>query len=186
MSDDASAEDGSAVDASAEDETAEDASAEDADEPVRIALVCVQNAGRSQMATAFAERERDRRGLADRVEIRSGGTDPAEEVHPVVVDAMAEVDVDVADREPTAITTEELETCDYVATMGCSTLTLDTSSGVEVRDWALTDPHGQDMETVREVRATVEANVQSLFDEFSDPPADTATATTDGSDSVDE
>jgi len=142
------------------------------DDTVRIALMCVQNAGRSQMATAFAERERDRRGLGDRVEILTGGTDPADEVHPVVVDAMAEVGIDISDREPRAITTEEMATCDYVATMGCSTLELDPAAGVDVRDWALDDPHGQDLDAVREIRATVESNVVALFDEFSDPADD--------------
>ncbi|WP_436929807.1 low molecular weight phosphatase family protein [Halosimplex halobium] len=134
--------------------------------------MCVQNAGRSQMATAFAERERDRRGLGDRVEVLTGGTDPADEVHPVVVDAMAEVGIDIADREPKAITTEELATCDYVATMGCSTLELDPAVGVDVRDWALDDPHGRDLAAVREIRETVESNVVALFDEFSEPAED--------------
>ena len=141
--------------------------------PIRIAFVCVQNAGRSQMATAFAERERDRRGLEDAVEIRTGGTHPAEDVHDVVVEVMAELDIDLSDRKPKSISTAELESCDYVATMGCSTLELDTSAGVDVRDWALTDPHGQDLETVRAIRDEVEGNVVSLFDEFSEPP-DTA------------
>ena len=136
---------------------------------VRVALMCVQNAGRSQMATAFAERERERRGLADRVEILTGGTDPADSVHDIVVEAMAEVGIDIADRSPKGITTEELASCDYVATMGCSTLELDPAAGVDVRDWALTDPHGQDIETVREIRETVERNVVALFDEFSEP-----------------
>jgi len=152
------------------DETGGEAVESSGDDTVRVALMCVQNAGRSQMATAFAERERERRGLSDRVEILSGGTDPADEVHPVVVDAMAELDVDIADREPRAITTAEMATCDYVATMGCSTLELDPAAGVDVRDWALDDPHGQDIEAVREIRATVESNVAALFDEFSERP----------------
>ncbi|WP_123537167.1 arsenate-mycothiol transferase ArsC [Halosimplex salinum] len=138
------------------------------DDPVRVALICVQNAGRSQMATAFAERERERRGLEDRVEIVTGGTDPADSVHGVVVDAMAEVDIDISDREPRGVTTDELAACDYVATMGCSTLELDPASGVDVRDWALPDPHGQDLEAVREIRETVAENVVALFDEFSE------------------
>ncbi|MFB6139555.1 MAG: low molecular weight phosphatase family protein [Halosimplex sp.] len=153
-------------------ETSEPGADTGADEPVRIALLCVQNAGRSQMATAFAERERDRRGLGERVEIRSGGTDPADEVHPGVVEAMAEVGIDISDRVPKAIAAEELAACDYVATMGCSTLDLDPAAGVDVRDWALPDPHGRDIATVREIRATVEANVADLFDEFSERPAE--------------
>lgn len=134
--------------------------------PLRVAFVCVRNAGRSQMAAAFAERERRRRGLED-VEVLSGGTRPADEVHDVVVEAMREVGVDVAGRTPREIPADELASCDYVATMGCSTLELD-ADGVEVRDWALDDPHGQDLEAVREIREQVEANVVALFDELAD------------------
>ncbi|WP_135362753.1 arsenate-mycothiol transferase ArsC [Halosimplex halophilum] len=138
-------------------------------DPTRIAFVCVQNAGRSQMSAAFAERERDRRGLGDRVEILTGGTHPADRVHDGVVDAMAEVGVDLSDRTPRAITAEELRACDYVATMGCSTLDLgDAEDDVDVRDWALDDPDGEDPERVREIRDEIEDRVAALFDEFSD------------------
>ena len=131
---------------------------------VRVAFVCVQNAGRSQMATAFAERERDRRGLGDTVEIVSGGTHPADAVHDVVIETMAELDVDVAGRTPREISTAELAACDYVATMGCSTLDLD--SAIDVRDWDLPDPDGADPNTVREIRETVRGRVVALFDEI--------------------
>ena len=134
-------------------------------EPFRLGFVCVQNAGRSQMATAFAERERERRNLVDQVEIVTGGTRPADSVHDEVVSAMGEVGIDLSGRVPVEVSTSELESCDVVATMGCSTLELDTSSGVEVRDWALDDPHGQDPETVREIRDEVERRVVALFDE---------------------
>ncbi|MFC5973252.1 low molecular weight phosphatase family protein [Halomarina salina] len=134
--------------------------------PTRIAFVCVQNAGRSQMATAFAERERDQRGLADSVEIVTGGTHPADEVHDVVVEAMREEGLDLADRTPREVSTDELETCDLVATMGCSTLSLDTSGGVDVRDWDLDDPHGQDVDAVRAIRDDVERRVAAMFDEL--------------------
>jgi protein-tyrosine-phosphatase len=132
---------------------------------VRVAFVCVQNAGRSQMATAFAEREREQRGLADAVEILTGGTDPAEEVHDVVREVMAEEGFDFSDRVPREVTTAELESCDYVATMGCSTLELDADGGaVDVRDWALEDPDGEDVERVREIRETVRERVGKLFE----------------------
>ena len=138
---------------------------------VRIAFVCVQNAGRSQMAAAFAERERDRRGLGDVVEIVTGGTHPADAVHDVVVETMAEVDIDIADRTPREVSTAELETCDYVATMGCSTLELDPA--IDRRAWDLPDPDGADPATVREIRETVRDRVVSLFDELEAdrPPA---------------
>ncbi len=132
---------------------------------VRVAFVCVQNAGRSQMATAFAEQERERRGLEE-VEVLTGGTDPAEEVHEVVREVMAEEGIDLSDRQPRKVSTAELESCDYVATMGCSTLELDAEDGsVDIRDWALEDPDGKDRERVREIRETVREHVRELFDE---------------------
>ena len=136
------------------------------DEPVRIAFVCVRNAGRSQLATAFAERERAERGLTDRVEILTGGTDPADAVHGVVADAMDEVGLALEDRTPRAITAEELATCDIVVTMGCSTLELDAGPGVDVREWALSDPGGKDLEAVRPIRDAVQRHVGDLFDEL--------------------
>jgi protein-tyrosine-phosphatase len=171
----------------------------------RLAFVCVQNAGRSQMAAAFARRAADRReaagcasGRTDQregrhasrggatreadargldVEVLTGGTDPADAVHPEVVDAMAEVGFDLSDSQPREIDTAELETCRLVATMGCSTLELDAD--VDVRDWALPDPHGEDRERVREIRDEVESRVERVFDDLEadvaapDPPAET-------------
>jgi len=132
---------------------------------VRVAFVCVQNAGRSQMSTAFAERERAERGLEDDVAILTGGTHPADHVHDEVVEVMAEIDFDLSDREPREISTEELNACDYVATMGCSTLDLD-AEGPDVRDWALDDPDGQDLDEVRAIRDEIEGRVGDLFDEI--------------------
>ena len=137
------------------------------DPPIRVAFVCVQNAGRSQMSAAFAERERRKRGLEDAVEVVTGGTHPAEAVHEVVVDVMAEEGFDLSARTPREITTAELESCDYVATMGCSTLDLGAGEKAPaVRDWALDDPDGKDLEAVRPIRETVEGRVASLFDEI--------------------
>lgn len=128
----------------------------------RVAFVCVQNAGRSQMATAFAKREREDRGLD--VEILSGGTHPAEAVHDVVIEIMAEEGFDLSGHVPRAIADEELEACEYVATMGCSTLSLDGE--IEVRDWDLDDPHGANPEEARAIREEVRERVESLFDEI--------------------
>ncbi|WP_135805909.1 arsenate-mycothiol transferase ArsC [Halorussus marinus] len=133
---------------------------------VRVGFVCVQNAGRSQMATAFAERERERRG-AEWVEIVTGGTDPADRVHEAVVDTMREVGVDLADRTPREVSREELAACDYVVTMGCSASDVcpATWSG-ENRDWGLDDPDGRDPEAVRAIRDEIETRVGALFDEL--------------------
>jgi protein-tyrosine-phosphatase len=133
--------------------------------PVKFGFVCVQNAGRSQMSAAFAERERDRRELGNNIEILTGGTHPAERVHEEVITVMQERDIDLSDRTPREVSTGELESCDVVATMGCSTLELDAEN-VDVRDWALDDPHGQDLDTVREIRDDIEQRVKALFDEF--------------------
>ena len=132
------------------------------DERTTLAFMCVRNAGRSQMATAFAERERDRRGLGDRVEIVTGGTAPADSVHTVVVEALAEVDLDVGGRTPQHISEATLKASDFVATMGCSTLDLPS---VDTDDWDLDDPGDQPIETVREIRDTIERRVVALFDE---------------------
>jgi len=136
------------------------------DDPVRVAFMCVQNAGRSQMSTAFAEREREERGLEDAVEILTGGTHPADHVHDEVVEIMREEGFDLSDRQPREISTAELESCDYVATMGCSTLELDADGSVDVRDWALDDPDGQDLDAVREIRDEIAGRVSDLFDEI--------------------
>lgn len=135
------------------------------DSMVTLGFVCVQNAGRSQMSTAFAERERDHRGLEDSVEIITGGTHPADSVHEEVVTVMKDHDIDLSDRTPREVATEELESCDVVATMGCSTLELDAAD-VDVRDWALEDPDGQDFDQVRAIRDDIEQRVKNLFDEI--------------------
>ncbi|WP_277555439.1 low molecular weight phosphatase family protein [Halobaculum limi] len=135
----------------------------DHDGPVRLAFVCVQNAGRSQMSYAFAQREAQRRGLGDRVELLTGGTHPADHVHDEVIDAMAELDIDVSERTPQKLTDEELNDCDYVATMGCSTLSL--AETVNTRDWALDDPDGKSPEEVAAIRDDIESRVVALFDE---------------------
>jgi len=129
----------------------------------RVAFVCVQNAGRSQMSTAFAEREVAERGLGDHVDIVTGGTDPADHVHDEVVEIMRELDIDLSERTPRAVSTAELEECDLVVTMGCSTLALDAD--VEVRDCALSDPDGQDLDAVRAIRDDIRDRVGDVFDD---------------------
>ncbi|OIB55978.1 low molecular weight phosphatase family protein [Natrialba sp. SSL1] len=132
--------------------------------PLQVAFVCVQNAGRSQMATAYAERERSSRDLEDQIEIRTGGTSPAESVHDEVVEVLYGDKIDISDRTPREISDAVLESSDYVVTMGCSTLSL--PDAVDSRDWDLPDPHGQNRERVREIRDEIEERVSSLFDEF--------------------
>ncbi|SMO47684.1 arsenate-mycothiol transferase ArsC [Halorubrum cibi] len=134
----------------------------DETEPTTLTFMCVRNAGRSQMATAFAERERRERGLEGRVEIVTGGTAPADEVHDVVVEALAEVGLDVNGRTPQHVSEDALAESDFVATMGCSTLEL---PGVDTDDWDLEDPGERPIEEVRPIRNEIERRVVALFDE---------------------
>ena len=131
----------------------------------KFGFVCVQNAGRSQMSAAFAERERAQRGLTDTVEIITGGTFPADHVHEEVIDVMREVNINLSDRVPREVSTDELESCDIVATMGCSTLELDAET-VDIRDWDLPDPSGKEIDEVRMIRDDIQSRVNALFDEY--------------------
>jgi len=133
---------------------------------IRIDFVCVHNAGRSQMAAALAEREREKRGLDGVVEIHSAGTDPADEIHDAVVEAMAEIDIDISDRQPKYVVLDDLKESHYLVTMGCSIREFNPARyGVESRTWELTDPDGKDLRTVREVRDEIRTRVRELFDE---------------------
>ncbi|ELZ32087.1 protein-tyrosine phosphatase, low molecular weight [Halorubrum tebenquichense DSM 14210] len=119
------------------------------------------------MATAFAERERDRRGAGDRIEIVTGGTQPADHVHDMVVEAMAEVDIDISDRTPREVTPDELQAVDLVVTMGCSASDVCPATwNGESRDWGLDDPHERPIEEVREIRNEIEERVVELFNEL--------------------
>jgi protein-tyrosine-phosphatase len=159
----------------------DDAGAEpNPDSAIAVAFVCVENAGRSQMAAAFAERELAERDLDGEITVVSGGTDPADHVHEVVVDAMAEVGVDVSDRQPRAITPIELADVEYVITMGCSAddVCPATWRG-DARDWALDDPGGQDLGTVRGIRDEIRRRVTDLLDDLARKPDEETSATHD-------
>lgn len=136
-------------------------------EPTTVAFVCVQNAGRSQMAYAFAQRETETRGLEDQIELVTGGTRPADHVHPAVVDAMRAVGIDISGRSPRAVTFEEIQNGDYVITMGCSADDVCPAGWPgENRDWNLDDPDGRDLGDVADIRDEVEKRVNALFDEL--------------------
>ncbi|MFW6385161.1 MAG: low molecular weight phosphatase family protein [Halodesulfurarchaeum sp.] len=138
-----------------------------ADDTIRVEFVCPKNAGRSQMAAGFARRERRERNLEDVVEINSAGTSPADSVHDVVVEAMAEVDIDVSDRTPTYVVLDDLEESHFVITMGCQVPEFNPEHyGVESRVWDLPNPEGEDIETVRPIRDEIERRVESVFDEI--------------------
>ena len=140
--------------------------------PIRIAFVCVENAGRSQMAAAFARAAIEDRSRTDQIQVASGGTDPAEHVHDVVVEAMAERGIDIADAEPRTIPREEIMDVDYVITMGCSAEDVCPATWRgDSRDWGLDDPAGKPLGAVREIRDEIDERVESLLDELlSDDP----------------
>jgi len=85
-----------------------------------VGFACVGNAGRSQIATAFAERERERRSLGDAFEIVTGGTDPRDHVHDDVIAVLREEGIDIADRTPRRMTPDDVADAEYAVTMGCS------------------------------------------------------------------
>ena len=142
-------------------------STHDSDDPTRIAFVCVQNAGRSQMAYAFGQAEVAARDLGDEVEITTGGTRPADHVHDEVVQAMDGVGIDIADRTPREITFEETQASDYVITMGCSADDVCPAGWAgENRDWDLDDPDGKSLDEVAAIRDEIERRVRDLFDDL--------------------
>lgn len=132
-----------------------------------VAFVCVQNAGRSQMAYAFAQHDLEERGLEDDIELVTGGTRPADHVHSEVVDAMQAVGIDISDRSPREVTFEEIRNSDYVITMGCSADDVCPAGWAgENRDWDLDDPNGRDPAEVTDIRDEIEQRVNTLFDEL--------------------
>ncbi|WP_255494165.1 low molecular weight phosphatase family protein [Halarchaeum sp. CBA1220] len=119
------------------------------------------------MAYAFAERELVERHLEDDIELVTGGTDPADHVHPEVVEAMNSVGFDLANRTPREVTFEEVQRSDIVITMGCSADDVCPAGWAgENRDWNLDDPDDQSAEEVVRIRDEIEAHVSELFDEF--------------------
>lgn len=131
----------------------------------RVLFVCLHNAGRSQMSRAFFERHAAGRHQAD-----SAGTIPAGRVHPVVVDVMREVDIDIADRVPQRLTAELAQWADVVVTMGCGDQ-CPYIPGTRYVDWELDDPAGQGPDTVRRTRDDIERRVQALLEELGSPGA---------------
>jgi arsenate reductase (thioredoxin) len=119
----------------------------------RVLFVCVENAGRSQLAQALYER----RGG----EARSAGSKPAAELHEAVVEVLEEIGVDVSSRKPKAFDGEDVEWADLVVTMGCGDA-CPVLPGKKYLDWNLPDPAGLCLEEVRELRAVIEDRVASL------------------------
>ena len=125
-----------------------------------VLFVCVHNAGRSQMAAGLLEQ------LArGRVNVRTAGSDPADEINPVAVAAMAEVGVDLSKEFPKPLTDDAVRAADVVITMGCGDA-CPIYPGKRYEDWELEDPAGKDLETVRRIRDEIGDRVRSLLEEL--------------------
>ena len=130
---------------------------------MKVLFVCVQNAGRSQMAEALFARAAGEEDTA-----RSRGSAPAEHVHPEVVDAMRELGVDLADRSPHALERADAEWADLVVTMGCGDA-CPIIPGTRYLDWELEDPAGKSPDEVRRIRDEINTRVRDLLDDAAPP-----------------
>jgi arsenate reductase len=130
-----------------------------------VLFVCVNNAGRSQMAAALLSRV-----AGDRIEVRSAGTEPADQINPAAIAAMAELGIDIAADTPKILTGDAVQTSDIVITMGCGDA-CPYFPGVSYRDWKLPDPAGQPLDMVRLIRDGIAARVLALIIELLPTPA---------------
>ena len=130
------------------------------DQKPSVLFVCVHNAGRSQMAAGWL-----RELAGDRVEVRSAGSMPADQINPVAVEAMREEGIDITAEQPKVLTTEAVQDSDAVITMGCGDA-CPFFPGKRYEDWKLDDPAGQGIEAVRAIRDDIRARIEKLVDEL--------------------
>jgi protein-tyrosine-phosphatase len=129
-------------------------------EQPEVLFVCVHNAGRSQMAAGLVKLRSE-----GRVHVRSAGSAPGEEINPAVVEAMAEVGVDLGEEFPKPLTDEVVRAADVVITMGCGDA-CPVYPGKRYEDWTLDDPAGEDLAAVRRIRDEIDERVQRLVAEL--------------------
>ena len=125
-----------------------------------VLFVCTHNAGRSQMAAALLDHQ-----AAGRVHVTSAGTQPATELNPAVVAAMAELGLDISQERPKPLTGENAEAADIVITMGCGD-TCPVYPGQRHLDWDLPDPAGLTLDQVRPIRDQITQRVRQLLTEL--------------------
>ncbi len=126
----------------------------------QVLFVCVHNAGRSQMAAALLEHH-----AMGKVRVRSAGSTPGDSVNPMAVAALAEWGIDIADRSPKVLSTDEVKASDVVITMGCGDA-CPVFEGKRYLDWELTDPADKDLAMVRTVRDDIDRRVRALLEEI--------------------
>ena len=125
-----------------------------------VLFVCVHNAGRSQMAAGYLAAM-----SGGSIDVRSAGSEPAESLNPVAVEAMAEEDIDITAAVPTILRTEQVRASDVVITMGCGD-TCPVFPGTRYEDWDLDDPAGQPLADVRRIRDDIKARVTGLLSDL--------------------
>jgi len=130
-----------------------------------VLFVCVHNSDRSQMAEAFFNQL-----AAGRAQAFSAGTQPADAVHPVVIEAMREVGIDISRNRPKVLTLEAAEEADRIVTMGCGVEGVCPAGMVETEDWNLDDPQGMTLEGVRHIRDETRERVVALLEEIAAGP----------------
>jgi protein-tyrosine-phosphatase len=122
-----------------------------------VLFVCIHNAGRSQMAAGYM-----RELSGGSVEVRSGGSEPGDQINPVAVAAMAEEGIDISQAVPQLMTTEQVKESDAVITMGCGDV-CPIFPGKRYEDWELDDPKGKSIDEVRAIRDDIRARVERLL-----------------------
>ena len=130
-----------------------------------VLFVCVHNAGRSQMAAGYLQHL-----AGDRVTVLSAGSEPKDQINPVAVEAMAEEGIDIAHNVPKVLTVQSVVDSDVVITMGCGDA-CPIFPGKRYEDWALEDPAGQGIESVRAIRNEIRGRVEALIAEIAPVPA---------------
>ena len=128
----------------------------------QVLFVCTHNAGRSQMAAALLDQE-----AAGRVRVTSAGSQPADQLNPAVIQAMAEIGLDLSHEYPKPLTTDTVQAADIVITMGCGDA-CPVYPGKRYLDWDLPDPAGLDVAAVRPIRDDIDRRVRQLLADLAD------------------
>ena len=129
-----------------------------------VLFVCTHNAGRSQMAAALLDHQ-----AAGRVHVASAGSEPADQLNPAVVAAMAEIGLDISREFPKPLTAGQVKAADVVITLGCGDA-CPIYPGKRYEDWDLPDPAGLDLAAVRPIRDAIRDRVQVLLHELAPAP----------------
>ena len=125
-----------------------------------VLFVCIHNAGRSQMAAGYLTAL-----SGGSIQVRSGGSEPGNQINPIAIQAMAEEGIDISQGVPQLMTTEQVRDSDVVITMGCGDV-CPIFPGKRYEDWELVDPAGKGIDDVRPIRDDIKARVTALLAEL--------------------